>query len=294
MCKPDPSSKPNGFAPLRESKLEGESAAMTNGSNGELSRREALTTFAIGGAALLTGCAGLERTVAPSTHPSTSSSISSEEHHMTTPSALTGKHTIVPLPFAPSSLTGLSERLIVSHHENNYGGAVRNLNRVEQELSQITPETPPFVVAALRERELTFRNSKTLHETYFANLGGDGRRSGAIETSLAQAYGTTARWEQHMRATGMGLGGGSGWALLVYELDTGALRTVSSGNHTQVLATSVPLLVMDMYEHSYQMDFGAGVARYVDAFFSNVNWDEVNRRLERAHRMSAAFRGVTP
>lgn len=211
---------------------------------------------------------------------------------MTIPTALAGNHTVVPLPFAPGSLNGLSERMISSHHENNYGGAVRNLNRVEQELSQITTDTPPFVVAALRERELTFRNSKTLHEAYFANLGGNGRRSGAIENALAQAYGTTARWEQHMKATGMGLGGGSGWAILVFELDTGALRTISSGNHTQSLATSVPLLVLDMYEHSYQMDFGAAVARYLDAFFANVNWDEVNWRLERAQRMSTIFRGA--
>jgi Fe-Mn family superoxide dismutase len=251
-------------------------------------RREALTTLALGGAALVTGCAGAPRITAPPAHPAPTSG----DRTMTIPTSLAGNHTVVPLPFAPGSLNGLSERMISSHHENNYGGAVRNLNRVEQELSQITTDTPPFVVAALRDRELTFRNSKNLHEAYFANLGGNGRRSGAIEAALATAYGTTARWEQHIRATGMGLGGGSGWAILAFEFDTGALRTVSSGNHTQVLATSVPLLVMDMYEHSYQMDFGAGVARYIDAFFANVNWDEVNRRLERAQRMSAVLRGA--
>ena len=211
---------------------------------------------------------------------------------MTVPNALAGNHTVVPLPFAAGSLNGLSERMISSHHENNYGGAVKNLNRVEKELSQINAETPPFVVAALRDKELTFRNSKTLHEAYFANLGGNGRRSGAIETAIAEAYETTARWEQHMRATGMGLGGGSGWAILAFELETGALRTVSSGNHTQALATSVPLLILDMYEHGYQIDFGAAVPKYLDAFFANVNWDEVNRRLERAQRASAALRGV--
>jgi Fe-Mn family superoxide dismutase len=54
----------------------------------------------------------------------------------------------------------------------------------------------------------------------------------------------------------------------------------------------VPLLVMDMYEHSYQMDFGAAVPRYIDAFFANVNWEEVNRRLDKAQRMSAIFRGA--
>jgi Fe-Mn family superoxide dismutase len=169
---------------------------------------------------------------------------------------------------------------------------VKNLNRAEQELASITADTPAFMVAALHDKELTFRNSKTLHEAYFANLGGNGKRSGAIETAIAQAYGTTARWEEHMHATGMGLGGGSGWAILAFELETGALRIVSSGNHTQALATSVPLLVMDMYEHSYQMDFGAGVAKYIDAFFVNINWDEVNRRLERAQRASAILRGT--
>jgi superoxide dismutase, Fe-Mn family len=198
------------------------------------------------------------------------------------PAALAGNHTVVPLPFPPSKLRGISERLITSHHDNNYAGAVHNLNRVEQELSHVTGETPPFLVAALRERELTFRNSKTLHETYFANLGGDGRRVGAIEAALATAYGTSARWEEHFRATGLELGGGSGWVILALELDTGALRTVGSGNHTQVLANALPLLVMDMYEHSYQMDVGAAVPRYIDAFFSNIRWEEVNRRLDRA------------
>ena len=190
---------------------------------------------------------------------------------MPTPLALAGAHTVAPLPFAAGSLKGLSERLITSHHDNNYAGAVRNLNRVEVELAGVNASTPPLVVAALRGKELAFRNSKSLHEAYFANLGGSGRRSGAIETALSQAYGTTARWEQHMRATGMGLGGGSGWAILALELDTGALRTISSGNH------------------SYQIDFGAAVARYIDAFFANVNWDEVNRRLERAQRARTAL-----
>lgn len=205
--------------------------------------------------------------------------------------ALAGTHKPLPLPFAPGSLEGLSERMISSHHENNYGGAVKNLNRVEQELARLNAETPPFVVAALRDRELTFRNSKILHEAYFGNLGGDGRRSGVIEAALAHTYGTTARFEEHLRATALGLGGGSGWVILGLELGTGELRTFAAGNHKESLATSVPLLVLDMYEHSYQMDFGAGVARYLDAFFANVNWDDVNRRLERAKRASAVLRG---
>ena len=203
---------------------------------------------------------------------------------MTRPMSLQGNHVPEALPFAPKALSGLSEKLITSHYENNYKGAVKNLNRVEKDLAQVTAETPPFAVAALRERELLFRNSKGLHEAYFGNLGGDGRRSGPIEGAITHAYGSAARWEEHFRMTGVGLGGGSGWVVLALELDTNMLRTVSAANHTQALAMSCPLLVLDMYEHSYQMDFGAHHARYIDAFFSNVNWDHVNRRLERAQR----------
>jgi Fe-Mn family superoxide dismutase len=197
----------------------------------------------------------------------------------------------MPLPFNPAKLTGISEKLITSHHDNNYAGAVKNLNKVEQELARINADTPPFVVAALRDRELTFRNSKALHEAYFANLGGDGKRSGAIETTLGEAYGTTAAWEAQFRATALGLGGGSGWVVLALELDSGGLRTYGSNGHTQALAGATPLLVLDMYEHAYQMDYGAEHAKYVDAFFANVKWDEVNRRLERARAAFSALRG---
>lgn len=195
-------------------------------------------------------------------------------------------HAIKPLPFNPSKLRGLSEKLIVSHHENNYGGAVKNLNRTEEELARVTRDTPPLLVAALKERELTFANSATLHELYFANLGGDGKASGPIEAAVAKAYGSFARWEELFRLTGMGLAGGSGWTVLAWDFQRDEARTCWSGNHTQACAFGQPLLVLDMYEHAYAIDYGAAAARYLDAFFQNVQWDEVNRRLESAQRRS--------
>lgn len=201
-----------------------------------------------------------------------------------------GQHTVKPLPFVPRSLRGLSERLIVSHHDNNYAGAVKNLNKVEEELSRVTADTPGFIVGGLKERELTFTNSVILHELYFGNLGGDGRAGGPILKDLANANGSFARWEEVFRATGMSLSGGSGWSILDFNFHTGQLRTYWSGNHTQALASGCPLLVMDMYEHAYQMDYGAAAAKYLDAFFQNIQWDEVNRRLERARKAAAALR----
>jgi len=262
-----------------------------------LSRRDALAALATGGV-VLSGCmrdmppnAPLPPAPMASPVPPNSPERGPDMPIAPSPAVLTGAHTVVPLPFKPAALNGISERMIVSHHDNNYATAVKNLNRVEQELKGINPDMPPFMIGNLRQSELTFRNSKTLHEAYFGNLGGDGKRSGAIEKALGEAYGASTTWEQHFRATCAGLGCGSGWVVLGLELETGSLRTAWSGNHTQTLATSYPLLVLDMYEHAYQMDFGAAAAKYLDAFFANINWDEVNKRYERALRAVKAMHG---
>jgi len=204
--------------------------------------------------------------------------------------AFAGQHAVVPLPFDAKALKGLSEKLLVSHHDNNYAGAVKNLNKVEQELAKTSADTPGFVVGGLQQSALQYANSLVLHELYFANLGGDGKASGAVGDLLTASYGSLARWEELFRATGLSLGGGSGWVALACELPSAAVSIVWSGNHTQHRAASVPLLVMDLYEHAYQMDYGAATAKYVDAFFANLHWGEVNRRLERAQKAAAALR----
>jgi Fe-Mn family superoxide dismutase len=248
-----------------------------------MTRRKALVTLSAGGAAALWGPPG-RSSMSQAQHPPPSSG-------QLAPGVPPGRHPVVPLPFDPTKLRGLSERLLVSHHDNNYAGAVNNLNRVEEALAQTGKDTPAYLVSGLKQRELTYTNSVILHEAYFANLGGDGRPAGAIQAALGDAWGSLSRWEEQFRATGMSLGGGSGWAILDFNFHTGDLRAYWAGDHTQSVASGLPLLVLDMYEHSYQMDYGAAVAGYIDAFFRNIHWDEVNRRLERARRAAAALRG---
>lgn len=192
--------------------------------------------------------------------------------------------TLVPLPFNPSRLVGLSEKLLTSHHANNYGGALKNLVRIEEELARLTPDTPPAIVGALRERALQFGNSVVLHETYFGNLGGDGKRSGALAKQLP------ANWETNVRAAALSLSGGSGWVTFGLNALTGELALSWSGNHTQASVALLPLLVLDMYEHSYAIDYGAAAAKYVDAFFANLAWAEVERRYEAATRAIAQLK----
>jgi Fe-Mn family superoxide dismutase len=155
-------------------------------------------------------------------------------------------------------VTGVQEYAIgaaslptVPIHDNNYAGAVKNLNKVELEIEKINKDTPGFLVAGLRERELTYTNSKILHEHYFANLGGDGKVAGTIGRRLSEEFATAARWEELFRASAMALGGGSGWVVLAMNLATSDLRIYGTSGHNQAVAAGVPLLVLDMFEHAY-------------------------------------------
>ena len=198
------------------------------------------------------------------------------------------EYTAKPLPFDPTKLTGLSEKLLRSHHENNYGGAVKKLNGVRAELDATGPDTPGFVLHGLAQGELTFKHSVVLHELYFGNLAGGGSKGTTTTKLLAERFGSAAAWEQRFVALGASLAGGSGWAILELDLHEKAPRIYSAADHAQGLSSGVPLLVLDMYEHSYHMDYGAAAAKYIDAFFANVHWEEVDRRTERALRMAEA------
>ena len=158
-----------------------------------------------------------------------------------------------------------------------------------RKLAVITKDTAGFVVADLKQSELTFRNSMVLHELYFENLGGDGKVAGPINDAATSTFGSFARLEELLWATAMSEAGGSGWTILGLSLHTGALTVSWSGNHTQTPAATLPLLVVDMYEHAYALDHGAAAAKYVDAFFANVRWDVVDRRLASAQKAKASL-----
>ena len=247
-----------------------------------MNRREALGAVAVGGSAIALAVVSEKKASAAPKSDKPSGDVAG--------SAFAGKHQPVPLPFSPAKLTGISEKMIVSHHDNNYAAAIKNLNKVEEQLAAVNKETPGFLVAGLKERELTFTNSMILHEQYFGNLGGSGKAGGAIQKKLTASYGSFGKWEEHFRALGLSLGGGSGWAIMDYNLHEGDVRAYWAGGHTQTLAGGLSLLVMDMYEHAYATDYGAAAAKYIDAFFQNINWDTVNARLEAAEKAAASFR----
>ncbi|MDX1431978.1 MAG: Fe-Mn family superoxide dismutase [Gammaproteobacteria bacterium] len=192
-------------------------------------------------------------------------------------------YAVQPLPFKPSALHGLSERLLASHYVNNYGGAVRRLNAIEAELG--APEAagqPGFRRNGLGREALIAANSVILHEAYFDVLGGSGEPTGDLADALARDFGSLERWRRDFVAAGKALAGGSGWILLSWSPRLGRLVNQWAADHGHCLADGHPVLALDMYEHAYHLDFGADAGAYVDAFMRDVAWDRVAARYRRA------------
>ena len=187
-------------------------------------------------------------------------------------------YAIKPLSCDPTKLKGLSEKLIVSHWENNYSGAVKRLNAISEQLASLNFATAPvFVVNGLKREELIAANSMILHELYFDGLGDEGEPDTALREALTRDFGSVERWRAEFIAMGKAMGGGSGWVLLTYSARDRRLVNQWAADHTHGLAGGTPILALDMYEHSYHIDYGTSAAKYVDAFMENINWTNVAR-----------------
>jgi hypothetical protein len=133
----------------------------------------------------------------------------------------------------PARIKGMSERLIVSHYENNYGGAVKRLNLIEEKLAELDyASAPVFVVNGFKREQLIAINSMILHEPFFDGLGDESEPPGGLRDALARDFGSYERWRAEFIAMGKALGGGSGWVLLTWsprdrKLVTNGPRTIA-------------------------------------------------------------------
>jgi superoxide dismutase, Fe-Mn family len=187
------------------------------------------------------------------------------------------RYEMKPLSCIPARLKGLSEQLIVSHYENNYGGAVKRLNAITAQLESLDFSTAPvFVINGLKREELIASNSMILHELYFTGLDSRGEPDKDLQGALIRDFGSLQRWRAQFAAMGKALGGGSGWVLLTYSRRDKKLVNQWAADHTCCLAGASPILALDMYEHSYHMDYGAKAAAYVDAYMESINWENAS------------------
>src|SRR5215472_3591042 len=196
-----------------------------------------------------------------------------------------------PLLLKPQWMNGLSERLLVSHYENNYGGALRRLNAIKARLAALDwVRTPVFEINGLKREELIAASSVILHEIYFDSLGGrgDNTPSGLDEppAELARAlerdFGSVKAWRDEFTSMAKALAGGSGWAILSWSERLGRLINDWAADHAHNLPGATPILALDMYEHAYHLDFGAKAAAYVDQAMANLNWERIGARYRLA------------
>jgi superoxide dismutase, Fe-Mn family len=195
-------------------------------------------------------------------------------------------YSVKPLPFDPTKIKGLSEKILVSHYENNYGGAVKRLNAIAEQLAGLDyAKAPGFLINGLKREELIATNSMILHELYFAGLGPEESRPGpALAEALARDFGSIERWRAEFVAMGKAEGGGSGWVLLTWDPRDKRLVNAWAADHTTTLAGGQPILALDMYEHAYQMDYGAKAGDYVDAFMQAIRWSNADNLYTQHNR----------
>jgi Fe-Mn family superoxide dismutase len=177
---------------------------------------------------------------------------------------------------------GLSETLLKNHF-TLYQGYVTNTNKVTDILAAMLKEGKTAVpeYAELKRRMGFEFNGMRLHEYYFENLGGKTSldKAGKFARRVAEAFGSYDSWEQDFRATGAMRG--IGWVVLYQDNITGGLFNQWINEHeTGHFAGCAPILVMDVFEHAFMVDYGLKRADYIATFFKNINWDVVEKRIK--------------
>jgi Fe-Mn family superoxide dismutase len=184
-----------------------------------------------------------------------------------------------------SALIGMEDfsETLLKNHFTLYQGYVNNTNKLWDIMTAMLKEgktgAPEF--AELKRRFGFEFNGMRLHEYYFGNLGGKKAldKNGAMAKKLAEAYGSYEGWEQDFKATGAMRG--IGWAILYQDNTNGWLFNQWINEHeVGHPAGCAPILVMDVFEHAFMLDYGLKRADYITAFFQHIDWDAVAKRLK--------------
>jgi len=178
-------------------------------------------------------------------------------------------------------MAGFSETLLKNHF-TLYQGYVTNTNKVLDTLDQMSKDnktaTPEF--AELKRRLGWEFNGMRLHEYYFENLGGSGGpdKGGKLVKAMSDSFGSYEAWEKDFKATGTMRG--IGWVVLYQDTESGRMINFWVNEHdVSHPAGCTPLLIMDVFEHAFMVDYGLKRADYIESFFKNINWAAVETRL---------------
>lgn len=196
------------------------------------------------------------------------------------------------LPFN-DGLTGISEKTITIHHDKLYAGYVAKMKEIATKLKAIYDRPEALALAnqsyselrALKADETFAANGVYLHEAYFDVLGGNGVASGELADALAQKWGSVEKFIAAMSAVAMSV---RGWAVLAWDANLNRLKIYGADSHNQGgVWGAIPLIVLDVYEHSYFIDFGSDRKAYIEAFWKNLNWAEADKKFQKINRTNS-------
>jgi superoxide dismutase, Fe-Mn family len=196
--------------------------------------------------------------------------------------AMPAELTANPLSPALLELDGLSRRQIEEHF-TLYEGYVKKTNEIRSKLRDVDRSAANQTFSEFRELkvELSFAlDGVKLHEAYFGNLApkGNGQPSEKTRQLIERSFGSLEAWQEDLRATGIA---GRGWAITAFDFDDNRLHNYIADDHnTYGIWNALPVIVLDTYEHAYVIDYGVKRPPYIDAFFRNLNWSEINRRID--------------
>src|SRR3990167_4684044 len=186
-----------------------------------------------------------------------------------------------PLPFK-KALIGISEKTLAIHHDKLYQGYVNKKNEIGDKLYEFSHGKKDLSLAnqsyselrALKDGETFAVNGVYLHEYYFNILGGGGKPSGALADALAEKYGPLDNFLNYFKACGIAA---RGWAVLCWDTHGADLQIYTGDAHNQGgVWGAIPIIVLDVYEHAYFIDYGSDRAKYIDDYFANLNWEAAN------------------
>jgi Fe-Mn family superoxide dismutase len=181
------------------------------------------------------------------------------------------------LPFA--ELKGISQKTIEIHYGKLYQGYVKKWQEITDKAEKADESLANATFSELRELEVekTFAaNAVLLHEAYFDGLGGDGKPQGKIMDQIAKDYGSFEDWVGRFKALGLA---SRGWVILAYDFNEGRLRNyIADAHNLYGVWGTAPIVVLDVYEHAYFIDFGSDRKAYIEAFFENLNWQAIDKK----------------
>lgn len=189
---------------------------------------------------------------------------------------------VKPLKFM-KELVGISKKQITEHHDVLYAGYVKKTNEIRAKLKEVNFDEANATFSQLRElkvEESFALNGVRLHEGYFDDLGGEGgKASGEILKMVEMDFGSYEAWEKEFRALGVC---SRGWVVLAYDWEEKRLRNFLCDVHNQGgIWNATPLLILDVYEHAYFLDYGTNRKAYIEAFMKNIDWSFVNEMMEK-------------